>query len=80
MSSHKFRIGQMVDFVPIRRCVSTSRSYKILRLLPSEGGERLYRIKTISEACDRVARESELRAPLIGTSAPNPSADMMTRR
>jgi hypothetical protein len=64
MPSHKFRIGQMVDFVPAQRYSAASCSYKILRLLPSEGGERLYRIKTITEGCDRVVRESELRAPL----------------
>lgn len=71
MSSHKFRIGQMVDFVPSqRRLAPSARSYKILSLLPSEGGQRLYRIKTITEACDRVARESDLCPPLVRTSTP----------
>jgi len=51
----------MVDFYPSQRGVPASaRSYKILRLMPSDGGDRLYRIKTIAEAFDRVARESEL--------------------
>ena len=36
------------------------RSYKIVRVLPSERGEQLYRIKTIAEAFERIARESEL--------------------
>jgi hypothetical protein len=36
------------------------RAYKILRLLPQEGGEPLYRIKTIAEAFERIAKESEL--------------------
>lgn len=57
-----FKVGQMVDFVPGSRAVPASaRSYKVLRVLPSEGGEQLYRIKTIAEAFERVARESELR-------------------
>jgi hypothetical protein len=38
----------------------------VLRVLPNEGGEQLYRIKTISEAFERVARESEL----LFTSSP----------
>lgn len=59
--SNKFRVGEMVDFFPSQRGVPASaRSYKILQLIPYEGGERLYRIKTIAEAFERVARESEL--------------------
>lgn len=63
----KFKVGQMVDFMPVSRAVPASvRSYKVLRVLPNEGGEQLYRIKTISEAFERVARESEL----LHTSSP----------
>lgn len=63
----KFKVGQMVDFVPSQRgLVASARSYKIMRLMPNEGGERLYRIKTIAEAFERVARESEL----LSTSSP----------
>jgi hypothetical protein len=37
-----------------------SSRYRILRLLPPEGGERKYRIKADSELFERVARESEI--------------------
>ncbi len=58
---HKFKVGQMVDFVPSKTGVpAAARSYKIVRVLPSERGEQLYRIKTIAEAFERIARESEL--------------------
>jgi hypothetical protein len=61
MPDNKFRVGEIVDFYPSQRGVPASaRSYKILRLMPSDGGERLYRIKTIAEAFERIARESEL--------------------
>lgn len=64
---HKFKVGQMVDFAPSKTGVPASaRSYKIMQLLPSEGGERLYRIKTIAETFERIARESEL----LRTSSP----------
>ena len=63
----KFKVGQMVDFLPSSRAIPTSvRSYKVLRVLPNEGGEQLYRIKTINEAFERVAREGEL----LRTSSP----------
>jgi hypothetical protein len=67
MPHAKFKVGQMVDFVPGNRAVPASaRSYKILRVMPNEGGEQLYRIKTVAEAYERVARESEL----LRTSSP----------
>jgi hypothetical protein len=57
----------MVDFMPSQLSFAASaRSYKITMLLPSEGGERLYRIKTIAEVFERIARESEL----LATSSP----------
>jgi hypothetical protein len=40
--------------------VPSARSYKIVQLMPTEGRERLYRIKAVAEVFDRVARESEL--------------------
>lgn len=63
----KFKVGQMVDFLPSNRSVPASvRSYKVLRVLPKEAGEQRYRIKTIAEAFERIARESEL----LHTSTP----------
>jgi hypothetical protein len=40
--------------------VPSARSYKIIRLMPTEGREKLYRIKAVAEVFERVARESEL--------------------
>jgi hypothetical protein len=36
------------------------RQYEVVRLLPAEGGEFLYRVKSKSETFERVAKESEL--------------------
>ncbi len=62
MAAHKFKVGQVVDFSPSARfgVPSSSRGYKIMQLLPHENGERLYRIKTITEPYERIAKESEL--------------------
>jgi hypothetical protein len=62
MSQSKFKAGQLVNFNPARATVPASiREYKILRALPHEGGgERTYRIKTIAELYERIAKESEL--------------------
>lgn len=62
MSVHKFKIGQLVDFSPSRSGMPTaSRDYKIVRLSPTEGGSPMYRIKSSSEAFERVAKEGELK-------------------
>jgi hypothetical protein len=61
MPRHKYKLGQTVDFVPAVRWGSPdAREYKILRLLPYDGGDLLYRIKSSAETCERVAKECEL--------------------
>jgi hypothetical protein len=61
LAQSKFEVGQMVDFNPGRATIPAStREYKIVRLMPLESGERQYRIKTIAEQFERIAKESEL--------------------
>jgi hypothetical protein len=61
MTRHKFKVGQPVDFAPPRPGVPTAgRQYEIVRLLPIESGEFLYRVKSKGETFERVAKESEL--------------------
>lgn len=61
MSQHKYKVGQMVDYQPNRMGMpGASRGYKVLRLLPLEGGDLLYRIKSPSESFERVAKEQDL--------------------
>jgi hypothetical protein len=51
----------MVDYVPSQGNIAPPpRAYKILRLLPHDGGDRRYLMKTICEASERVAKECEL--------------------
>jgi hypothetical protein len=38
----------------------SGRQYEIIRLLPADGGELQYRVKSKSEVFERVAKESEL--------------------
>jgi hypothetical protein len=60
-NSHKFRVGQTVFYTssPISR-PGASGSYKVVRLLPSDGEDYQYRIKNPGEAFERVAKESQL--------------------
>jgi ribosomal protein S1 len=61
VSNAKFKIGQMVSFRPVRASVPASLlEYRVQRLLPHEGREQQYRIKSVAEQFERIARESEL--------------------
>ena len=61
MARHKYKVGQVVDFTPSRPGVAPSgRQYEIVRLVPADSGELRYRVKSKSEAFERIARESEL--------------------
>jgi hypothetical protein len=59
--THRFRVGQTVFYTssPISR-PGASGSYKVVRLLPSDGDDYQYRIKNPGEAFERVAKESQL--------------------
>ena len=61
MLSHKFRIGQRVEFNPASSRNVPGGSYEIKKRLPESRGEFEYRIKSVDEPHERVVRESELR-------------------
>jgi hypothetical protein len=58
---HKFPVGAIVVFTTsnISR-PAASGTYEIIRQLPTEGDDCQYRIKSSTEAFERVARESQL--------------------
>jgi hypothetical protein len=56
---HKFKIGQLVNYFSRE---SASGAYQITKLLPQEGDEYQYRIKSVTEPHERVAKEHELRS------------------
>ena len=61
LRAHKFHVGQTVLYTssPISR-PGASGTYKVVKLLPSDGEDYQYRIKNAGEAFERVAKESQL--------------------
>ena len=57
MTAHRFKIGELVDYFSRE---SASGAYQITQLLPPEGDEYQYRIKSVREPHERVAKEHEL--------------------
>lgn len=61
MPSHKFAVGQMVEFVQSPRDYNIpSGRYKIQRLLPVEHHEFQYRVKHMVDGHERIAFEGQL--------------------
>ena len=61
MAEHKFRAGQRVTLVAnVANRNAGGAGYVVTRQLPERGGEFEYRVKSVSEPHERVARESEL--------------------
>ncbi len=61
LKTHKFNVGQTVYFTSgTMGRPGASGSYRIVKLLPSEGDDYQYRIKSAGEAFERVAKESQL--------------------
>ena len=61
VSNHKFRIGQSVNYTSgLFGAGSAGSVYKIPRLLPPEGNDFQYKIKSAAEPHERVAKESQL--------------------
>jgi hypothetical protein len=65
LSAHKFKVGQSVHYSsgPYDRGAS-SGIYKIVQLLPTDGDDHKYRIKSANEPHERVAKEVELKRAL----------------
>lgn len=61
MGIHVFGIG---DFVTLRLApvCQQDKAYEIVRLLPADGLEPVYRIKSLGEPFERTARQRELNA------------------
>jgi hypothetical protein len=61
LRTHKYSIGQNVRYTagPFTRAGSNG-SFTVVKLLPTEGDENQYRIKSNGEAFERVAKESQL--------------------
>jgi hypothetical protein len=61
VGDHKFKVGQSVSYTsgPFGRR-GTNGIYKVTQLLPPEGDDYQYRIKSASEPHERVVKESQL--------------------
>lgn len=61
VAAHRFQVGEAVYYTsPTFGRAAATGSYTVIKLLPSEGDDYQYRIKSSGEAFERVAKESQL--------------------
>lgn len=59
--AHKYNVGETVYYTsPTFGRAAATGSYTVVKLLPSDGDDYQYRIKSSGEAFERVAKESQL--------------------
>jgi len=58
--AHKFKVGQIVDLIPSMSRSAARGHYEIVSLRPADGESPQYRIKSRSEAHERVVAETDL--------------------
>lgn len=59
--AHRYQVGEIVYYTsPTFGRAAATGSYTVVKLLPSEGDDYQYRIKSSGEAFERVAKESQL--------------------
>ncbi|HUB65454.1 MAG TPA: hypothetical protein VL996_13595 [Methylocella sp.] len=70
MTGHLYSIGQRVSFDGrVGLYLKRAGVFTVTKLLPPLGTELQYRVKSDSEAYERVAREHELQAETLGKPA-----------
>lgn len=61
LKRHRYHVGDIVYYTsPTFGRAAANGSYTVVKLLPSEGDDHQYRIKSTVEAFERVAKESQL--------------------
>ena len=61
MDLHKYKVGQTVRYhSDSMRRLGANSSFKIVRLMPTDGAELQYRLKSASEPHERIAKENEI--------------------
>ena len=57
---HKFKVGQSVELLRKEQHLKPLGLFEIVRIMPTEHGERQYRIRSLADGHERMALEAEL--------------------
>ena len=60
INMHKFKVGQSVELLRKEQHLKPLGLFEIVRIMPTEHGERQYRIRSLADGHERMALEAEL--------------------
>ena len=60
MDKHRFKVGDTVRVNHSANPHLPPNRYRVVRLLPAEGRDHQYRLKSLTDGQERVVRESDL--------------------
>jgi hypothetical protein len=61
MEPHKFKVGQTVELLRNQeQHLRPLGTFEVIRVMPTEHGQRQYRIRSLADGHERVALEAEL--------------------
>lgn len=60
MNQHKFQTGQFVQFTARILKSTAARGYQVVRQMPPQGSANQYRIRSVEDGHERMAKESDL--------------------
>lgn len=61
IAAHKFEVGQALYYSPsVFEPATLQGIYRVVRLLPADGGDNQYRLKSESDGHERVVREGQV--------------------
>jgi hypothetical protein len=78
--THKFHLGQPVEFNPPRRIYAPRGVYVVTAKLPERDGVFEYRVRSASQDHERAALENELSAVVVEDKLPEAPQIKSTRR
>lgn len=62
MKEYKFQTGQFVQFTARILKPTAARRYQVVRLMPPENSVNQYRIRSVEDGHERMAKEGDLAA------------------
>jgi len=60
MADHKFQAGQFVHFTARILKPTAARDYQVVRLMPPQNSVNQYRIRSVEDGHERMAKEGDL--------------------
>ena len=60
MKGHKFKVGEFVRVAAPKYLGTPQGRYEVVRLMPPEGNQNQYRVRSVEDGVERMVKEDDL--------------------